>query len=160
MLAPWAIWSHVYLKSVAVIGCPSDHAAFGLSWYVTTWLPATVDSVGGAAMSTLGWYTHCPPRETMSNTRGMVCSSIVHTPQVSPAHESIQSAQLGSCSAPMVISPRGAARGRVGADRAGAGAARTEAQSAPSAAATARRSQRGEFTPRPPCPVRPKDRAT
>src|SRR4029077_16876343 len=98
MLAPWAIWSQVYLKSVAVIGCPSDHTAFGLSGYVTTWLPPTVDSVGGAAMRTLGWAPHGPRGETMSNTRGMVCSSIVHPPQVSPAHESIQSAQLGSCS--------------------------------------------------------------
>ena len=32
MSLPWAIWSHVYLKSVDVIGCPSLQTAFGLMW--------------------------------------------------------------------------------------------------------------------------------
>ncbi len=61
MFLPLAIWSQVYLKSVEVIGSPSDHTAFGLIVYVTICLPLTVDAVGAPAIIGFGTSTQSSP---------------------------------------------------------------------------------------------------
>src|SRR6478752_1217912 len=105
MSLPVAICCQVYLKSSEVIGCLSDHTAFGLMLYVTVCLPLTVVTVGGLAIWMLGTFCQVPFTFSYSNARGIVCSIIAHVPQDDPAQLAIQSAQSISCSAPMTSVP-------------------------------------------------------
>src|SRR3954447_3424202 len=105
MSLPVAICCHVYLKSSDVIGCLSDHTAFGLMLYVTVCLPLTCVMVGGLAIRMLGTFCQLPLTFSYSNTRGIVCSIIAQVPQEEPAQLAIQSAQSISCSAPITSVP-------------------------------------------------------
>src|SRR5690348_1250750 len=105
MSLPVAICCHVYLKSWDVIGCLSDHTAFGLMLYVMVCLPFTMETVGGLAIRMLGTFCQLPLTFSYSKTRGIVCSIIAHVPQDDPAQLAIQSAQSISCSAPMTSVP-------------------------------------------------------
>ena len=73
MSVPFLAWSQTYLKSVDVMGCPSDQTASGLILYVTFCF-GVASNVGSPLSRTLGSYS---PSGFTSKARGTVCCWIM-----------------------------------------------------------------------------------